>query len=71
MKTAVKETATDRKVMLSTLWIVLMFNYLYRDVLGLNDPEHLKAIQSGVVAGIDFTPEFLLAAGVMMQIPIA
>ncbi|WP_017584013.1 DUF6326 family protein [Nocardiopsis valliformis] len=68
--TALTETAPDRRVVLSTLWIVLVLNYLYCDVLVLHDPEHLEAIRSGVVAGIEFTPGFLVGAGLLMQIPI-
>jgi len=64
------ETPIDRRALLSTLWIVLMFNYIYGDVLGLHDPAYLAAIQSGTVAGIDIVPAFLVGAGVLMQLPI-
>ena len=62
---------TSRPALLSSLWIVLMFNYLYCDVLGLYDPEHLVALQEGTMGGLPFTPEALVAAGVLMQISIA
>jgi hypothetical protein len=57
--------------LLSTLWIVLMFNYLYCDLLGLHDPAYLAGVLAGELNGISFTPEFGLAAGVLMQVPIA
>ena len=61
----------QRPVLLSTLWIVLTLNYLYCDVLGLNDPAHLIALQNGSLGGLPFSPSALVAAGVLMQIPIA
>ena len=60
-----------RPALLSTLWVVLMLNYLYCDVLGLYDPHHLVALQEQTIGGVPFTPEALVAAGVLMQIPIA
>lgn len=64
------ETTIDRRTLLSTLWIVLLFNYLYCDVLGFFDPAHVAAIQSGTIDGIDIVPAFLVGAGAIMQIPI-
>ncbi len=57
MKRAMKLlTPLSRPVLLSTLWIALMFNYIYCDVLGLNDPAHLVALESSIpdraVAGV-------------------
>lgn len=60
----------DRRTVLSTLWIVLLFNYLYCDVLGFYDPALLSGIHSGAVDGIDIVPAFLVGAGILMQVPI-
>ncbi len=62
-------TIEDRKAKLSTLWIFVMFNYLYCDVLALMNSDYLKQVMAGNVAGIHFTPGFLLGAGVLMEIP--
>jgi len=65
-------TATkDRKAVLSTLWIFAMFNYLYCDLMSLMDPELLRQYMTGNAGGIPITPGFLLAAAVLMEIPIA
>ncbi len=64
-------TPLHRPTLLSTLWIVLMFNYIYADVLGLNDPAHLIALESGTIGGLPFSPDKLVAAGLLMQVPIA
>ena len=63
----------DVKVRLSTLWVFMLLNYLYCDVLSLMDPANLKDVLAGHAAGgsVQITPEFLLASGVLMEIPIA
>ena len=59
------------KAKLSVLWIFATLNYLYCDVLGLMNPELLKGYMAGSVNGIAITPEFLLAAGALVEIPMA
>jgi Sec-independent protein secretion pathway component TatC len=51
----------------------MLLNYLYCDVLSLLDPANLKDVLAGHAAGgsVQITPEFLLASGVLMEIPIA
>lgn len=61
----------DKSVLLSTLWIFVLFNYLFCDVLGLMDAHLLKQYLTGMVEGIHMTQSFLLAAGLLMEIPIA
>ena len=72
MKTTNKTTERqDRKVILSTLWIVATLNYLYCDVVGLMDPDLLRQYLAGSVNGIHMTQGFLLGAGILVEIPIA
>jgi hypothetical protein len=60
----------NRQTLLSTLWIVLVLDYLYCDVLGLHEPAYLAGILAGELNGITFTPAFSVAAGLLMQVPI-
>lgn len=60
----------DKKVILSTLWIFAMFNYLYCDVVALMNPKLLKQFMVGIVGGIHFTEGFLLGASILMEVPI-
>jgi hypothetical protein len=55
---------------LSTLWIVVMFNYLYCDVIGLMDADLLRQYVTGSIDGLQITPAFLLGGAALMQIPI-
>lgn len=56
---------------LSALWIFATLNYLYCDVVTLMDPNLLKAYVAGKVGGVAISQGFLLAAGVLVEIPIA
>ena len=67
----IKMDFKDRKVILSTLWIFVMFNYTYCDILGLMDSSLLKQYLTGVVDGLELTERFLLMGAVLMEIPIA
>lgn len=68
-----KKTAEmeDMKVKLSTLWIFVMFNYLYCDVVAIMDPELLKQFMTGTIGGIQITQGFLLGSAILMEIPIS
>ncbi len=61
----------DRKVILSTLWIFLMFNYLYTDVLTLMDASVLKQFMTGTVDGIQMTQGVLLGGAILMETAMA
>ena len=56
---------------LSALWVFVMLNYLYCDLMGLMDPESLKQFLTGDVNGIHITQGFLLGSAVLMELPIA
>jgi len=61
----------DRKVILSTLWIFAMFNYLYADICTLTDPAVLKKIMTGAGEGIQQNEGSLLVAAILMETAIA
>jgi hypothetical protein len=59
-----------RSAIFSTIWIFLVLNYLYCDVLSLMDSELLNEYLSGTVGGMEISQGFLLAAGLLMEISI-
>lgn len=61
----------NRKTLLSTLWVFVTINYLYCDLIGLMDASLLKQYLTGNVEGMKINENFLLAAGVLMEIPIS
>src|ERR1700745_3170052 len=66
----------DRRVVLSTLWIFAMFNYLYADVFTLFfnpvlQKEVTKELQSGYIGGMQITQGFVLVFAVLMETAMA
>ena len=55
----------------STLWLFATVNYLYCDVVSLMDHNLLKQYLAGSVRGVTVTDSFLLAAGFLVEIPMA
>jgi hypothetical protein len=66
----------DRKVLLSTLWIFAMFNYLYADVYSLFfnpvlQREMWQKFLEGFAGSIPITQGFVLITAVLMETAIA
>jgi hypothetical protein len=61
----------DPRGLLSKLWVFVMFNYLYADVMGLMDATILTQYLRGEVDGLVISRELLFGAAVLMEIPIA
>jgi hypothetical protein len=55
---------------LSTLWVVVMFNMVFADILTFINPGALQELWAGQ-AGVHVTPGLLLAFAVLLEIPIA
>jgi hypothetical protein len=55
---------------LSTLWIVVMFNMVFADILTFITPGALQDLWSGR-AGVHLTPGLLLGFAILLEIPIA
>jgi hypothetical protein len=66
----------ERKVILSTLWIFALFNYVYADILTLYfnpalQREAWKLFQSGYVGSLQITQGFVLVGAVLLETAIA
>jgi len=61
----------NKKTLLSTLWILVTLNYLFRFLFSLYYAERLQELLSGHLHGMEATQGFLLALSIMMEIPIA
>lgn len=55
---------------ISTLWVVVMINMVFADILSFMDPEFLSQVATGVVSGITITPMFLLLAAIFVEVGI-
>jgi len=70
MNTNEKTAKMDMKVKLSTLWIFVMFNMVFADIVGFMNPGALEEIMTGAV-GFEITQELLLVFSIFLEIPIA
>src|SRR4030065_2949061 len=61
----------DTKVLLSTLWVVLMINMAYADILGLFIPGVLEEVAKTSVNTGTPIPQLMLGGAIMLEIPIA
>ncbi len=55
---------------LSTLWVVVMFNMVFADILTFIKPGALQELWAGQ-AGVHITPGLLLVFAILIEIPIA
>ena len=55
---------------LSTLWVVVMFNMVFADILTFIMPGKLQELWAGQ-AGVHITPGLLLAFALLIEIPLA
>ncbi len=60
----------DRKIILSGLWVFVMFCIAYADIIGFIEPGTLKNIIEGNT-GFALTPALILVVSLFQAIPIA
>ncbi len=61
---------SETRILISTLWIVVMFNMAFADIVGFVHPGALEDIIAGDL-GIDVTQGLLLVFSILIEIPIA
>jgi len=60
----------DKKVVISSLWIVVMLNMIFADILSLMIPGALTELMTGNVEGVTLSAELMLVAAIILEIPI-
>jgi hypothetical protein len=60
----------DLRVRLSTLWIVVLLNMLYADVLSFLNADFLRGLLTGYAENVRITQTLLVGSAVMVEIPI-
>ena len=63
--------ADDKRALLSTLWIFVLINQLFRDLHEFLSPGVLSEVESGYLHGTQLTDGLLLAGGIMVELQIA
>ena len=60
----------DMGTRISTLWVVVMFNMVFADILTFITPGALQELWAGQ-AGVTITPGLLLGFALLIEIPVA
>jgi hypothetical protein len=68
---ATTKNAIDMRARISWMWVYVMLNMLFADILSFMSPGNLQQIMAGHADSITITPRFLLLVAVVTQIPIA
>ena len=63
--------ATDKRARLSLLWVFVLLNMVYADILSFTMGDTVRQILEGRAGSIHITAGFLLLAALMTEIPIA
>ena len=66
-----KKYKIEPQTLLSTLWIFVLFNIIFRDLHQLGKPGFLEELMTGMVNGIKITDELALIGGILAEIPIS
>jgi len=64
-------TSLEPRSILSLLWLYLLLNFIYCDIISLHDPAVQADVASGQVGDIIIDQAFLLSASLLMTIPIS
>jgi hypothetical protein len=69
VETVIEGIGTRARV--SVAWVFVMLNMVFVDILSFMSPGALQQIMSGRAEQIELTPEFLLVAAIVAEVPIA
>lgn len=58
------------QTLLSTLWIFVLLNMIFRDIHQMIKVDFIEEILTGTVNGIEITDELMLLGGFLAEIPI-
>jgi hypothetical protein len=61
---------TDQGIRISLLWITVMFNMVFADVLSLFSPGFLAEVIGGHAEGVQITDRLLLVAALFIEVPV-
>lgn len=63
-------TSMPRATLITLLWIVVLFNMAFADILSFISPGFLAEVATGVIDGIVITPAFLLLAAAFIEVAV-
>ena len=70
MNTTLTMTDLDKRTKLSSLWVFVFLNMIFRDLHELGRPGFLEEVMTGVVNGVQVTDGLMLIGGIMIAVPL-
>lgn len=61
----------EKKALLSTLWVFVLLNFIFRDIHEFGKAETIERVLTGTYNGQVLTEGMFLIGGIMIEIPIA
>jgi hypothetical protein len=60
----------DKRAKLTSLWVFVFFNMIFRDLHEFGRPGFLEEVMTGVVNGVQITDGLMLIGGIMIAVPL-
>ncbi|MBT7991432.1 MAG: hypothetical protein HN769_16350 [Anaerolineae bacterium] len=70
MNTTLTMNDLDKRAKLSSLWVFVFLNMIFRDLHEFGRPGFLEEVMSGVVGGVQVTEGLMLVGGIMIAVPL-
>ena len=70
MNTTLTMNDLDKRAKLSSLWVFIFLNMIFRDLHELGRPGFLEEVMTGVVGGVRVTDGVMLIGGIMIAVPL-
>lgn len=64
------DQSVDRRILLSSLWIYILINIIFRDIHQMTLKSHLEMLLTGYYHGQKVTDLIILIGGIVLEIPI-
>lgn len=58
------------QTLLSTLWVFILLNMVFRDIHQLGKMGYIEELMSGVVNGVELSDNLMIIGGILAEIPI-
>ena len=70
MNTTLTMNDLDKRAKISSLWVFVFLNMIFRDLHEFGRPGFLEEVMSGVVGGVQVTEGLMLVGGIMIAVPL-
>ena len=70
MKTTLTINDLDKRAKLSSLWVFVFLNMIFRDLHQFGHAGFIEEMMTGIVNGVQITEGLMLVGGVMIAIPL-